>query len=117
MKDAEQVETVSIDPVERFQLFLRIHYESRRTLSLVADPNDFFHPVIFPGQQTACFERRGLVHETLHDLPMAAIENQFGNQWRKTAAPQAAAMTMPGVATARLSGMPSAILAESIVSA
>jgi hypothetical protein len=56
VEDAEQVEPIVVDPIKRFELFRRIHHESRRTLSLILHEKHFLNPVVFPSQQTARFQ-------------------------------------------------------------
>ena len=77
VKDAKQVEPVGFDPIESFELFIGIHYESHGTLCLIPYPDDFLHPVIRTRQQAARLQWNVAVNMTEHLLPVLSIHRQL----------------------------------------
>jgi hypothetical protein len=58
VKDADQIQGLGLDPFQRPELLVRIHHESHGTLRLIPHKDHFLHPIVFPGKQTTCLERR-----------------------------------------------------------
>ena len=77
VEDADQLQPVRIDPLEGLKLFIGVHDEPGRTLSLIADEDYFFDPSLFPGQQTARLERGMLNNVTQHFIMLTPAQDQL----------------------------------------
>lgn len=79
VKDAKQIEPVGFDPVESFELFIGVHYESYGTLHLIPYRDHFLHPVIRTCQQPACLQWNVAFNIMEHRLPVLSVHGQLSN--------------------------------------
>lgn len=79
MKNTQEVEAMGFDPIERFELFMGIHYEAHGTLRLIPYPDDFPHVVVHACQQAACLQWKVFINILEHFLPMPSTYGKLSN--------------------------------------